>query len=316
LPRSVYRRLVRVSKERPFTVSQSRSPLPHPRRRVCFGDRQPASLVFRLRGFSPPGRLAPPRPAPDLRWSSGLGVHDVSRSAPPRSPSRGPTLRSFAPHVQRTVWLSEPNHGRADVTARVAPHVHRLPCPLVLVLSPIRVTAGPPSDFALLAVRSRSVVRRHRSVIVVSARAHAALARSPIVVSPLSNRRRSGFAGHRRSLTVTSRSSCAAFGQVRKAPHHNPPKMSWNGATERIRAAVSPRLLWTSRLSSTHRAATRSMLPWFRARCSLGFVRIPLAGLSRVHLCGSCEAHRALPSCDGIAATGPVERQRTPRDPV
>lgn len=54
-----------------------------------------------------------------------------------------------------------------------------------------------------------------------------------------------------------------------------------------------PRLSWTSRPYSTRRAATRSMLPWIRARCSLGFVRISLAGLSRAHLCDPFEALRS-----------------------
>jgi len=86
-------------------------------------------------------------------------------------------------------------------------------------------------------------------------------------------------------------------------------------AAERTGAAVSPQLPWTSRLSSTHRAVTRSMLPWIRARCSLGLVRIPLAGFLRIHLCGSREAHRVQPTYAGVPTTGPVERQRSPRGP-
>lgn len=114
--------------------------------------------------------------------------------------------------MQRVVWVGEPNHDRADVTVRVSPHVHRLPCPLVLGLPPIRVTAGPPSDSVLLATRSRPVVRYHRSVIVVSVRACAALVRSPIVVSPLSNRRWLGSTRRRCPSTVIRRSSFAAHG--------------------------------------------------------------------------------------------------------
>jgi hypothetical protein len=132
--RSVSRRLVRVSKDRPFTVFKPRSPLPLPRRRGRFGERQPAALSFRLRGFSPPWRLTLPRPSPNFRRSSSLGVHDVSCSAPPHSPSRGPTLRSLAPRMQRTESTPKRLSSRAHVTCRVSPSVHRAPCPLVLGL--------------------------------------------------------------------------------------------------------------------------------------------------------------------------------------
>jgi len=132
--RSVSRRLVRVSKDRPFTVFKPRSPLPLPRRRGRFGDRLPAALSFRLRGFSPPWRLTLPRPSPNFRRSSSLGVHDVSCSAPPHSPSRGPTLRSLAPRMQRTESMPKHPSSRAHVTRRVSSPVHRQPCPLVLGL--------------------------------------------------------------------------------------------------------------------------------------------------------------------------------------
>lgn len=132
--RSVSRRLVRVSKDRPFTVFKSRSPLPRPRRRGRIGDRLPACLTFRLRGFSPPWRFTLPRSSPNFHRSSSLGVRDVSCSAPPHSPSRGPTLRSLAPRMQRTESMPRHLSSRVHVTRQVTLPVHREPCPLVLVL--------------------------------------------------------------------------------------------------------------------------------------------------------------------------------------
>lgn len=140
--RSVSRHLVRVSKDRPFTVFKSRSPLPRPHRCVRFGERQPAALVFRLRGFSPPGRLTPPRPSPNFRRSSSRGVRDVSCGALPRSPSRGPTLRSLAPRKQPTDVMPKHRYDLARVTRRVSPSVHRVPCPLALGLSPTAACLG------------------------------------------------------------------------------------------------------------------------------------------------------------------------------
>ena len=61
-----YVQFVRVSKDRPSTVSGAEKSAPRSRHRVRFGDRSPTRLLSRLRGFAPPWRFIPSRPCPGI----------------------------------------------------------------------------------------------------------------------------------------------------------------------------------------------------------------------------------------------------------
>lgn len=156
----VSRRLVRVSKDRPFTVLGAEEPTPARHETVPASGigRQPipcsAFVVFHhLDGLL---LLDPLR---ILHRSSSLGVRDVSSSTPLPSPSRDPALRSLAPCTQRADQRMADHPGAWPTSPEGHPPVHRRPCLLVL---------GCPDLEALLRVQSlvpRGVATVARSLL-------------------------------------------------------------------------------------------------------------------------------------------------------